>query len=323
MRRREVIGGLVATSVAAKTQAQSTGKVYRLGVLAQSEQAIATVRSIVVPELAKLSFVEGNNLTLDFRAGADQDLPKLADELLNARPDAMLTIASPPTRAAGGRTSTVPIVMFGGDDAIAEGFADTLARPGGNVTAVVIMSVQLEAKRLQLLLEAVPSARRIGVILYGGDEPLRKRQEEALRNSANALSLNLHFATARGPEDFPLAFAAFTVNDTQALLIGANARLFRHREELAGLALRAGLPTVCEWASMVRDGFLLGYGPDREGLYRTAALKLARLLQGAAPADLPVEQPTVFSLAINLRTARSLKLDIPPSLLARADEVIE
>ena len=231
---------------------------------------IDAVRSIILPELAKHGFLEGTNLRLDFRAGLDAELPRLATEIVTARPDAIFTIATPPTRAARESTSTIPIVMFGGEDAIFEGFAETLARPSANVTAVVIMSVQLEAKRLQLLHQAVPSARSVGVLLYGGDEPLRRRQEEELDRAAAALGLTSTSFPASALTISRLHSPGCPAKGAQALLIGANARLFQYRTELADLALRARLPTVCEWGSMARDGCLLGYGPDREALYRNA-----------------------------------------------------
>jgi putative tryptophan/tyrosine transport system substrate-binding protein len=322
MRRRDFMGALAAAGLPAAGSAQDARKIYRLAVLAQSSPSVETVRSIVVPELAKHGFVAGVNLVVDLHAGADDELPSLAREIVDRAPDAILTIASQPTRAAQRRTSTIPIVLFGGEDAIAEGFAETLARPGGNVTGVVIMAVQLDGKRLQLLHEAVPSARRVAVLLYRG-EPLHKRTAQELHTAATALGLDLQVLSALGRDDFPAAFADMKNSGAQALLIGAYARFFEHRIELARLALAAQLPTICEWASMARDGCLIGYGPDRAALYRSAAIKIARVFQGAAPADLPIEQPALFTFAVNLGTARTLGLDLPPAIVARADEVIE
>ncbi|MFL5079898.1 MAG: ABC transporter substrate-binding protein [Microvirga sp.] len=322
MRRRDFMGALAAAGLPAAGSAQDARKIYRLAVLAQSSPSVEAVRSIVVPELAKHGFVEGVNLVVDLHAGPDDELPSLAREIVDRAPDAILTIASQPTRAARGRTSTIPIVLFGGEDAIAEGFAETLARPGGNVTGVVIMAVQLDGKRLQLLHEAVPSARRVAVLLYRG-EPLHNRTAQELHTAATALGLDLQVLSALGRDDFPAAFADMKNSGAQALLIGAYARFFEHRIELARLALAAQLPTICEWASMARDGCLIGYGPDRAALYRSAAIKIARVFQGTAPADLPIEQPALFTFAVNLGTARTLGLELPQSLLARADEVIE
>jgi putative tryptophan/tyrosine transport system substrate-binding protein len=320
MRRREVIGLLTAAALPVRAWAQNARKVYRLGVLAQSSRWLDEVgRVLLLPELARQGFVEGSNLVVDFRSGADENLEGLAGKLVERAPDAILTIASPPTRAARTRTSTVPIVLYGGQDAVAEGFAETLARPGGNVTGVVIMSVQLEAKRLQLLNEAVPAARRITALLYGGDEPLRARQTQELQTTAAALNLELQILSVSGLADLPAAFAAMTAGGAEALLIGANARLYSYRAELLSRAFAARLPTVCEWGSMAREGCLLGYGPDREALYRNAATKLVRLFQGAAPADLPVEQPAVFSFAVNLQTARSLGIELPAAFVARSE----
>jgi putative ABC transport system substrate-binding protein len=325
MRRREILLALLgAAALARSAAAQNARKVYRLGVLAQSSRWMEEVgRTLIVPELARQGFVEGNNLVIDFLGGPDEDLPRLAGEIVDRAPDAILTVAAPPTRAVQTRTSTVPIVLYGGQDAVVEGFAETLARPGRNVTGVVIMSVQLESKRLQLLHEAVPAIRRVAALLYGGDEPLRTRQTEELQRTAAALGLELQILAVRAPDDFAPAFAAMVASGAEALLIGANARLFSYRRELLDRALATRLPTVCEWGSMARDGCLLGYGPDRESLYRNAATKLARLFRGAVPADLPIEQPALFTFVVNLRTARTLGLELPPAFVARADEVIE
>src|SRR5215218_3694462 len=192
MKREILLALLGAAALARSAAAQNARKVYRLGVLAQSSRWMEEVgRTLIVPELARQGFVEGSNLVIDFLGGPDEDLPRLAGEIMDRAPDAILTVAAPPTRAAQTRTSTVPIVLYGGQDAVVEGFAETLARPGRNVTAVVIMSVQLESKRLQLLHEAVPAIRRVTALLYGGDEPLRARQTEELQRTAAALGLEL------------------------------------------------------------------------------------------------------------------------------------
>jgi putative ABC transport system substrate-binding protein len=324
MNRREVIR--LAAAIAAYpavARAQPTVRPQRLGVLALSPRTLENLHPAFLPELARLGFVEGQNLELDFRPGPEAELPRLADEIVRGGADVILAIASHAAGAAQARTSTVPIVMFGGEDAIVEGFATTLARPGSNVTAVVILSTQLEPKRLNLLHDAAPAARRIAALLYEDRKAGSERQADELRRAATALGLDLQIVQTRRREDFPLAFAAMQAHGAEALLIGAHALLFSHREELAALALRAGLPTVCEWATMARDGCLLGYGPNRDLLYRIAAMKVARLFRGAAPGDLPIEQPASFEFAINLATARALGLTISPLLLARADEVIE
>ena len=323
MRRREVLL-LAASALSARpASARLVGRTYRLAVLSPSARSIEIIREIVLPELARLGFSEGSNLALDFRAGPDAELSRLALEAVDGKPDAILAIAGAAARAARERTSTVPIMMLGGEDAILEGFAGTLARPGSNLTAVVILTSQLEPKRLALLHEAVPAARRVAALLYGDSDPVRQRQGEELGRAARTLGLELSMFRVREPDEFRPAFSAMREWGAQALLIAAHARLFESRAELIGLARLAGLPTVCEWAAMARDGCLLGYGPDRAMLYRNAAAKLARLLRGVAAADLPIEQPTMFTFAINLGTAAALDLAIPPALLARADEVIE
>ena len=194
--------------------------------------------------------------------------------------------------------------------------------PGGNVTGIAILAAELDGKRLDLLHEAVPAARRIAALMLPA-APLRRASEEELRAAAASTGVELLVFDAAGPGEYPAAFAAMRAGGARALVIVADPTFNRDAESLARLALKTGLPTVCEWAEMARSGCLLGYGPSRPELRRRLAYFVARIFQGAAPSDLPIEQPTHFEFTINLKTAKALGLTIPPSLLARADEVIE
>ena len=313
---------LAVAALCSPVQAQPRNKVYRLGVLAQAENSLRSFRTLVLPELAKLGFVEGANLVFDLRVGDVGALPQIAREMVSQAPDAILTIATSSGRAARQATSTIPIVHFGGEDAVSEGLVQSVSRPGGNITGVVILSKTLDAKRVELMRDAVPDAKRIAILLYPFS-PIVVEEEQQFRAAAASAGMEALFFQATGPDEFPAAFAAMKAAGAQGVIIGANPTFFAHTETLMALALQAQLPTACEWASMARQGCLIGYGPDRTKLYQVAARQLAQVLQGVRPEEIPVEQPALFELALSLRTARALGLDLPQGLIARADEVIE
>jgi len=296
-------------------------KVYRLGVLAPHTASLDLTRSFTLPELAKLGFSEGRNLVVDARVGGATVMPALARELLLAQPDAVITIDIDGARAVHSTSSSVPIVTFG-HDPVRAGLAASLVRPAGNVTGVVIFAAQLDGKRLDLLHEAMPSARRVAALLRAGS-PERQDSERELRAVAARLGLELLAIEAAGPEDYPAAFAAMRAAGAQALVIMAHPQFYRDANRLLALACEAGLPPVCVWADMAHSGCVLGYGPDRAALRRRLAHYIARIFRGAARGEVPIEQPTIFEFAVNLKTAQALGIEVPPSLLVRADEVIE
>jgi putative ABC transport system substrate-binding protein len=319
MRRRRFIAGLagtVAFSLAAR--AQTPNRIYRLGHLANSSDSEAFTRQITLPELARLGFVEGRNLVFDGRVGEQELLPALMRELLAGKPDAVVAIG-PAIGPAGAATRTVPLVCFGVDP-IELGLAASYARPGGNVTGVVILFKELDTKRLSILLEAVPDRRRVAALLPAWD---RAEREPALRQGAAGLGVELLVFSAAAPSDYPAAFAAMRAQGAQALIIGANPQFQRDGRQLAGLALEAQLATVCEWAEMAHEGCLIGYGPSRTALRKRMADQIAQIFRGVAPADIPIEQPTAFEFGLNLRIAKSLDLAVPSAVLTRADQVIE
>jgi putative ABC transport system substrate-binding protein len=318
MWRRKFIAGLAGTvAFPLAARAQTPNRIYRLGHLSNSADSEAFTRQITLPELAVLGFVEGRNLVFDARVGELDALPGLMRELLASQPDAVVAVG-PAIGPAGAATRTVPVVTFGFDP-IELGLAANYARPGGNVTGVVILAGELEAKRLSILLEAVPDRRRVAALV-----PVRSgANETALQKAAAGLGVELLVYPASAPSDYPAAFAAMRAQGAQALVIGATPQFQRDGRQLAGLALEAKLPTVCEWAEMAHAGCLIGYGPSRILLRKRMAEQIAKIFRGAAPGDLPIERPTVFEFAVNQKIAKSLDVSIPSALLARANEVIE
>jgi putative ABC transport system substrate-binding protein len=319
MWRRKFIAGLAGTiAFPLAARAQTPNRIYRLGHLANSADSEAFTRQITLPELARLGFVEGRNLVFDARVGEPDMLPSLMRELLAGQPDAVVAVG-PAIAPAGAATRTVPVVTFGFDP-IELGLAASYAQPGGNVTGVVILAGELDAKRLSILLEAVPDRRRVAALV-----PLVGRGEldVALQKAAAGLGVELLVFAVAAPGDYPAAFAAMRAQGAQALVIGATPQFQRDGRQLAGLALEARLPTVCEWAEMAHAGCLIGYGPSRIALRKRMADQIAQIFRGIAPGDIPIERPTVFEFALNLKIAKSLDLIVPSALQTRADEVIE
>ena len=296
-------------------------KVYRLAELEPTAASLELTHSLTLPELAKLGFSEGRNLVLDARVGDAAAMAGMARELVLADPDAIIAVGPDATRAARQATTTVPLVVFG-PDPVRSGWATSLAHPGGNVTGVTMLAVELDGKRLDLLHEAVPAARRVAALLMPS-VPGQQPSEREMRDVAASDGVDLLIFDATGPEDYRTAFAAMRAVAAQGLVIMANPTFYRDAALLARLAIEAGLPTVCEWAEMAQSGCLLGYGPNRPEMRRRLAHFVAHIFQGAAPGDLPIEQPTHYEFVVNLKTAEALGLTVPRSILARADEVIE
>jgi putative ABC transport system substrate-binding protein len=299
-------------------------KVYRLGVIGLTSETLAMVRAVTVPELEKLGFAEGRNLIIEMRSGRPDELPVVAQDLVSRKPDAILAIGTPPIVAAKEATQTVPIVMYG-TMPIELGYAEKLSRPGANVTGIVILSDELDGERLELLLEAAPSARRIAALI----PPARSLQQRAV-NDASLREMSRRAATAgiellpvEATDDYGGAFLSMRIGRSDGIVIATYPQFRADIGRLAQFAKEARLSTVCPWREMAEQGCLLSYGPNLTVLYRRAAEYVARLFKGAAPSDLPIEQPTHLELVVNLKTAKVLGIEVPPSFLARADEVIE
>ncbi|MBK7474221.1 MAG: ABC transporter substrate-binding protein [Betaproteobacteria bacterium] len=305
-------------------RAQPAGRVFRLGLLRPSSPAPTEFSATGIPNaLRQLGLVSGQNLVLETRyAGGHIDrLPGLARELVQLHCDAIIAVGTSAVRAARAATSTIPIVMFGNFDPVAAGLVDSLARPGGNVTGVLIApDGTLAAKKLELLGQAVPRATRMA-FLAPDDAGFRPQLEET-RKAAIALGIELAVVTVRGG-DYDRAFAAIAAERAEALFVGATTFFMTDRKPIIELAQRHRLPAIWEWPEQVRDGGLMAYGTSLLGLYQRVAVYVDRIFKGARPGDLPVEQPTKFDLVINLNTAKALRLNIPQSLLLRADEVIQ
>lgn len=307
---------------AAPAWAQTGGeRVFRLAHIAPSKSSSEYTRAVTVPELAKLGFVEGKNLVLLDRYGEEPSMPRLMQDLLKQEPDAIIAIGGDAVRSAAQATKTVPIVGFG-PDVIYLGLAQSLSRPSGNVTGVLILGAELDAKRLEILSQVLPSARRFSALLMPSS-PQRAASEAAMRKFAAESGLSLQILDASGPAEYGGAFARMRSARAEGVIITANSIFYRDGPRLVALAQEARLPTMCEWADMVEMGCLIGYGPNRAELRRRIAHLTARIFRGTAPGELPIEAPALFELGVNVKVARALGLAIPTDLLARADMVIE
>jgi putative ABC transport system substrate-binding protein len=320
MDRRAFVSGIgfAAASLPLCAHAQTSNRMYRLAHLANSAASEAYTRQITLPELARLGFVEGRNLVFEGRVGQPDALPGLVAELLANKPDAILTVG-PALIAAGAATKTVPIVSFGFDP-IALGLAANYARPGGNVTGVVILVGEMEAKRLSILHEAVPDRRRVAALVPPNG---RGGNEAALRKAAAGLGVELLAFPAGAPGDYQAAFAAMKAQGAQALLIGATPEFDRDAKQLADLALDARLPTICEWSDMAHKGCMIGYGPGRIALRKRLADLVAQIFRGVPAGEIAIETPTVFEFALNAGVAKALDINVPFAIRASADEVID
>jgi putative ABC transport system substrate-binding protein len=269
-----------------------------------------------------LGYVEGRSVSYVYRsaAGRAESIPRLASELVALRPDVIVTASALPVRAVKEATSTIPIVFATLADAITAGAVSNLAHPGGNVTGVSFLNTELSTKRLELLVEALPNIRRVAVLR---DLNTPRKWAEATEEAGHRLGLALQLLEVTEPETFEGAFEAAVNARADALDILASAFFNSHKARLVELAAKYRLPTMYEHDDFVRTGGLIAYGPNIPDLFRRAAAYVDRILKGAKPGDLPVEQPTKFELVINLKTAKMLGLTIPPTLLALADEVIE
>jgi putative ABC transport system substrate-binding protein len=322
MRRRHffaLIGGAAAWSQAARGQ-QPAGKVWRIGFLGATPPTPAMV-SALRDGLRERGYVDGQNLSLDVRWLRD-DNPNVASELVRSGVDLIVTWATPATIAAKRATTTIPIVMVSNADPVGAGLVAELARPGGNITGTSNMATDLSAKAVQLLIEIVPGIKRVGVIRNSANPGTALSSRETVE-TIRALGLQTEPVDAESAEELASAFARLRARDVGGVVLIAEPAYIKHRVTIAELALNARLPTVFQRRENVDAGGLLSYGPNLTDLLRLGAVFADRILKGAQPGELPVEQPTKFVLVINLRTAKSLGLELPTTLLARADEVIE
>jgi putative ABC transport system substrate-binding protein len=324
MIRRLAAGALLLLGAICGATAQEPGRVYRIGVLSPSAGSIESVRRNTLPELAKLGFVEGRNLVVEERSteGAPEKLAPTARELAGLGLDAVVAVSNPAIAAMKRAAPRVPIVMsFAGDDPVAAGFVETMARPGGTITGTSMLSVEGDSKRLQLLRDAVPGTRRLGYLSPG--QPSYADRHARMRSDAATLGVDLIIVAAENGTAYAAAAADLRARGVDAVAIASNPVFARDAAAIAEAMTAAGLPSICEWREMAREGCLTSYGSNNRELRRRAAHFLARILRGQAPGEVPVEEPSVFELAVNLQTARRLGITLPAEILARADDVVD
>jgi putative ABC transport system substrate-binding protein len=316
---------LLALGFSAQAQ-QPAGKVPRIGYLSAigdpyiPEPQIEAFREA----LRDLGYVEGKNILVDYRyAGGIQDrIPGLVAELVQLRVDVVVVAALPAIRAAKQATKTIPIVMVTTQDPVATGIVDSLARPGGNITGLTRLTRELGGKRLELFKEVVPGISRVGVLVDANMTELATTFKD-YETAARPLKIQLQSLEVRGPNpDFEGAFQAATKGRASALITVSTALLVRYPKRIADLAIKNRLPSMHERSEYVQAGGLVSYAASEAESFRRAATYVDKILKGAKPADLPVEQPTKFEFIINLKTAKQIGLTIPPNVLARADRVI-
>ena len=313
---------LLAAPLAA--EAQQAGKVPRIALLSsQSPEAVPDTFAFR-DGLRELGYVEGKNITIEWRwaRGDARQFANFAAEMVRLKVDIIIASTNPAILAAWSATKTIPIVMVFASDPVGLGFVGSVARPGGNVTGLTWQTRELVAKRLQLLKEAVPNLSRVAV-LWDPSEPGRRDQVEEAEVAAAALGVQLQVLEVRSPGGLEDAFAAMAQARAGAVLVEASAMLGAHGTRIGELGVKGRLPTIGWFGRMVEDGCLMSYSPRLSSQYRRAAYFVDRILKGAKPADLPIEQHTKYELVINLKTAKALGLTIPRSLLIRADQVIE
>jgi putative tryptophan/tyrosine transport system substrate-binding protein len=325
MDRRRFVSTLACGLAATRShaEAQSAAKMYRVGfLLGATGESVASLFHALQDRLRELGYIEGRNVVFVQRYGDGrmERLPDLAAELVRLRVDVIVTGTNLHVAAVRHATETIPIVMVFAADPVGVGFVASLARPGGNVTGLTAdASPDLWGKYLSLLKEVVPRLSRVGVLGQVASQVGFAELEAASQN----LGVALEVADLQRPEDIDRAFATMISQRVEALLVVPGPLTYLLREEIANAALKHRLPAMTNTSQYAQAGLLMSYGPNLEGLYRQAATYVDKILHGASPADLPVEQPTKFELVLNLRTAKAFGLTFPQALLATADEVIE
>jgi len=306
--------------------AQQPAKVPRIGILnGASASVMFTSFESFRQGLHQLGYVEGKNIVIEYRyaEGNLERFAELAAEMIRLKPDVIVATGTQLIRSAKQATSTIPIVAAGAGDLVGTGVVASLARPGGNVTGSTNISSDLSGKRLELLKEVVPKASRVAVFWRTALGSQDEDEVKQTQISAPPLGLKLQLVPIRSTDDFQRAFAVMTKENAGALIIIHGTFTNSHRRELVDLAIKHRLPTMCETAYWTEDGCLMNYGNDPRHSWRRAAVLVDKILKGAKPADLPVEQPMKFELVINLKSAKQIGLTIPPNVLARADKVIK
>ena len=315
---------LVAPLAAASPQAR---KVYRIGLLFPNTPALVARSPRVaafVQGLQDFGWVEGQNVTFERRFAEEQlgRLPELAADLVRLKVDVIVAAAAPSARAAKDATSTIPIVMLDPGDPVGSGLVGSLARPGGNLTGVTSIAPDLTGKRLALLKEAVPGITRVAVLFNAAIPPAEVAMKE-VQAAGRTLGLHIQSAPVQGPKGLDEAFGAISQEQANGLIVFPDPLTFSNQEAITNFAVKNRIPGLFGAKEFVEAGGLMSYGPSYPSMFRRGAHYVDRILRGAKPGDLPVEQPTQFELVINSKTAKALGLTIPQSLLVRADRIVE
>jgi putative tryptophan/tyrosine transport system substrate-binding protein len=320
-RRTWLMGSLGLLAAPLAGEAQQPGRMYRIGFLGTFPSPIWKA---LLQGLRDLGWAEERNIAIEarFSEGKQERFPDLAAELVRLNADVIVTSAGPATLAAKNATTAIPIVMVAVGDPVGIGFVGSLARPGGNITGLSLQNPVLSGKRVQLLKEILPRATRLGVLVYSPN-PWTALMMQEVAVAARTLGMELLRLEVQRPTDFEAAFGVASSGRAVALLVLEDPFMFQYRETIVGLAAKSRLPAAYGLREFVDAGGLISLGARIPDLFRRAAVFVDKILKGAKPADLPVEQPTRFELVINLRTAKALGLTIPPAVLARADEVIQ
>ena len=328
MKRAAVPSILVAVmllAVAVIAEAQQPKKVPRIGYLCATPASSLLARTEAFRHgLKELGYIEGKNIVLEYRwaEGKFDLLPELAAELVRLKVDVIVTCGPAATRPAKQATITIPIVMGFDNDPVGSGFVASLARPGGNITGLSRLSPEIDGKRLELLKEIVPRLARVAV-LGDSTEPGNAQSLRETEVAAGAHGVQLQYLDVLGPKDIETAFRAASKGRADAILALGSPVLISQRTQIADLAVKGRLPAIYSQAEFVQDRGLMSYGVSLTDLFRRAATYVDKILKGAKPADLPVEQPIKFEFIINLKAAKQIGLTIPPNVLARADKVIK
>jgi putative ABC transport system substrate-binding protein len=326
VKRREFIallGGAAAWPLTG--QAQQTGKIYRIGILDLASRELNGANLNAFQQgLHEFGYNEGQNLIIEYRSGdgRPERFPNLANDLVRLNVDLILTRGTPAALAVKNATTTIPIVLSGLGDPVANGIVASLARPGANITGLSGVTTELQAKRVEVLTELVPRIARFGCVTNMGN-PNEQLNWEQTETAARVLGIHSQLIDVRKSEDIRPAFDDASKQHVEAVVVMPDGLLLSNRKLVVELAATHRLPAIYSTREFVDSGGLASYGPNFPDLYHRAATFVDKIFKGTKPADLPVEQPTKFELVINLKTAKALDLTVPPSLLARADEVIE
>jgi putative ABC transport system substrate-binding protein len=327
MDRRGFVLGIGLAANAPLPAQMPTGKVYRIGYLSTpTRESVARGLGAFLRRLRELGWVEGRNLVIEYRwaEGKVERLPELAADLVRRKVDLIVAPAGSAALAAKHATSSIPIVMIFPNEPVEMGLVASLSRPGGNITGTTFTtSSEIFGKQLQILKEAIPQVSRVAVLRNPADPSFARQVTSELELAARSLNLRLQYLGARGSEEFDAAFAAMALDRADALLVVASSTFLVHRSRLAELAVKVRLPTIYSFREHVEAGGLMAYAVNMAEFVGHAAVYVDKILRGAKPADLPVEQPTRFELAINLKAARALGITIAQAVLLRADEIIE